>query len=81
MNTVTVTEIKRRGMGTMDALLKEGPVHVVKNNRLNYVVLSEDSYQEMLHDIADARLQASEADLINGKVRTGSVKDLMADLT
>lgn len=44
MNTVPAQEIKRRGIGILDKLLKEGPVHVIKNNRPQYVVMSEADY-------------------------------------
>jgi mRNA-degrading endonuclease YafQ of YafQ-DinJ toxin-antitoxin module/PHD/YefM family antitoxin component YafN of YafNO toxin-antitoxin module len=48
MNIVPAQEIKRRGMAAVDEALAQGPVHVVKNNRPQYVVLTEDSYQELL---------------------------------
>ena len=33
MNTISAQEIKRRGISALDELLKDGPVHVIKNNR------------------------------------------------
>ena len=32
----------------MDEALKEGPVHVIKNNQPSYVVLSEKRYRELI---------------------------------
>ena len=44
MNTISAQEIKRRGITALDEHLKQGPVHVIKNNRPQYVVMSEADY-------------------------------------
>jgi prevent-host-death family protein len=44
MNTLTVAELKRRGMAAIEDGLRRGPVHIVKRNRPAAVVLSEDDY-------------------------------------
>lgn len=44
MNTLTVAELKRRGMAAIEDGLRHGPVHIVKRNRPAAVVLSEDDY-------------------------------------
>jgi transcriptional antiterminator len=33
MNTIPAQEIKRCGISAVDELLKNGPVHIIKNNR------------------------------------------------
>jgi len=43
-NTVTVAEIKRRGMAAIEEGLRRGPLHIVKRNKPAAVVLSEDEY-------------------------------------
>jgi PHD/YefM family antitoxin component YafN of YafNO toxin-antitoxin module len=48
MNTIPAQEIKRRGISALDDLLKDGPVHVIKNNRPSYVVMSEDDYARLI---------------------------------
>ena len=48
MNTIPAQEIKRRGISALDELLKDGPVHVIKNNRPSYVVMSEDDYARLI---------------------------------
>jgi PHD/YefM family antitoxin component YafN of YafNO toxin-antitoxin module len=80
MRTIPAQEIKRRGMGVMDAELTRGPVHVLKNNRPRYVVMVEEDYQTLLDDLAEARLSASERDIAAGRVRRGSPRDLMAEI-
>lgn len=47
MNTLTVAELKRRGMAAIEDGLRRGPVHIVKRNRPAAVVLSEDEYQRL----------------------------------
>lgn len=32
----------------MDEALKEGPVHVIKNNQPRYAVLSEERYRDLV---------------------------------
>ncbi len=46
-NTLTVAEIKRRGMAAIEDGLRRGPVHIVKRNKLAAVVLSEEEYQRL----------------------------------
>ncbi len=47
MNTLTVAELKRRGMAAIEDGLRHGPIHIVKRNRPAAVVLSEDAYRQL----------------------------------
>ena len=47
MNTVPASEVKRRGVAALEESLKKGPVHIIKNNRPRYVVLTEEEYQAL----------------------------------
>lgn len=49
MNTLTIAELKRRGMAAIEAGLLHGPLHIVKRNRPTAVVLSEEEYQRLIH--------------------------------
>lgn len=49
MNTLTVSELKRRGMAAIEEGLRTGPVHIVKRNKPAAVVLSEVEYQLLVH--------------------------------
>jgi hypothetical protein len=49
MNTLTVSELKRRGMAAIEDGLRSGPVHIVKRNKPAAVVLTEDDYQRLAH--------------------------------
>ena len=84
MNTVTAQDIKRRGISAVDEALAQGPVHVIKNNRPQYVVMTEESYQELLEaqqEAALARIKASLEDARAGRVtRHESVEALMRHL-
>lgn len=46
-NTVTVAEIKRRGMAAIEEGLRKGPVRIIKRNKPAAVVLSEAEYQRL----------------------------------
>ncbi len=72
MNTVPAQEIKRRGIAAIDDLVSAGDVHVIRNNRPEYVVLTEARYQELIAEAEDAyvaRVKASLEDLKAGRVR------------
>ncbi len=43
-NTVTIAEIRRRGMAAIEEGLRRGPVHIIKRNKSAAVVLSEEEY-------------------------------------
>lgn len=55
MNTISAKEIKRRGIAAVDEALKSGPVHVIKNNKPQYVVLTEEEYQRLAGGALDTR--------------------------
>ena len=83
MEAVPASEVKRRGLGVLDERLKHGPVHVIKNDRLRYVILSEDHYQELLESQAAAereRIREALADIEAGRVRRARAQDLIDDL-
>jgi PHD/YefM family antitoxin component YafN of YafNO toxin-antitoxin module len=70
VNSIPAQDIKRRGISAVDEALREGPVHIIKNNRPSYVVLSEAAYAELLEAYCDAareRLRESLADLEAGR--------------
>lgn len=72
MNTIPANEIKRRGISAVDEVLKDGPVHVIKNNQPKYVVISEEQYQELVSagdEAYMARIRAALADVKAGRVR------------
>jgi PHD/YefM family antitoxin component YafN of YafNO toxin-antitoxin module len=72
MNSIPAQDIKRRGISAVDGALRVGPVHIIKNNRPSYVVLTEAAYSELLEssqDAASARLRASLNDLEAGRTR------------
>jgi PHD/YefM family antitoxin component YafN of YafNO toxin-antitoxin module len=73
MNTVAAQEIKRRGMKAVDEKIDEGPVYVIKNNRPQYVILSEKLYSELIEEQSVAyvaRVRASLKDVKAKRVRT-----------
>jgi PHD/YefM family antitoxin component YafN of YafNO toxin-antitoxin module len=48
MNSIPAQDIKQRGISAVDDLLKDGPVHVIKNNRPRYVVMSQEDYARLI---------------------------------
>lgn len=72
MNTVPAQELKRRGLAALDDLIVNGDVHLIRNNRPEYVVLTEARYQELVAEAEEAyvaRVKASLEDMKAGRVR------------
>lgn len=84
MNSIPAQEIKRRGIAAIDELIANGDVHVIRNNKPQYVVLSEERYQALVAEANEAylgRVRASLTDVKKGKVQKfRSAEDLLAAL-
>lgn len=83
MNTLAAQEIKRKGISAVDEALKEGPVHIIKNNQPQYVVITETRYRELVEaedEAYIARVRRSIEDVKAGRVKRGSAKDLIKEL-
>ena len=83
MRTIAAREIKRRGIGVGEEALKEGPVHIIKNDRPRFVVLDEEDYRELLEAQEQAyvaRVKASLEDVKSGRVRRVTAKKLIDEL-
>lgn len=84
MNIIPAQEIKRRGIAAVDEALAQGPVHIIKNNRPQYVVLTEERYNELLEmqeEAVLARIKASLEDAKTGRtLRHRSVDALLKHL-
>ena len=48
MNSLPALEVKRRGLAALEEALKDGPVHIIKNNKPACVVLSEEHYANLV---------------------------------
>ena len=82
MQTIKAKEIKRRGIGAADEGLANGPVHVIQNDKLAYVILSEAQYQELLEDRDQAyreRLRAALEDMREGRVTPSTAPDMVRE--
>jgi PHD/YefM family antitoxin component YafN of YafNO toxin-antitoxin module len=78
MNVIPAQEIKRRGIAAVDDLIAKGDLHVIRNNQPQYVVLSEERYQELIvaeQEAYYARVRASLEDVKRGKVKTFKTAD------
>jgi len=83
VNTIPALEIKRRGISIVDDQIESGPVHVIKNNRPQYVVMSEGRYQSMMEDMNQAwelRIKASLEEAVAGQTRQGSADALIREI-
>lgn len=83
MNTIPAQEIKRRGIAAVDGMIAMGDVHVIRNNRPEYVVLTEGRYQELVAEAEEAyqaRVKASLQDVANGRVTRGKASELIKEL-
>lgn len=78
MNSIPAQELKRRGIAAVDDLIANGDVHVIRNNKPQYVVLSEERYQALVAEANEAylaRVRSSLEDVKKGKVRKFKTAD------
>ena len=47
MNSLTATELKRRGMAAIEEGLRQGPLHLIKRNKAAAVVLTAKEYARL----------------------------------
>lgn len=47
MQTISDSEISSRGLAALEKMLDNGPVHVIKDDRPAYVVLTEAEYSRL----------------------------------
>jgi len=83
MRTIAAREIKRRGIAAVEEALKEGPVHIIKNDRPRFVVLDEEDYRELIEAQEQAyvaRVKASLEDVKSGRVRRVTAKKLIDEI-
>lgn len=84
MNTIPAQELKRRGIAAVDGLIESGDVLVIRNNRPEYVILSEERYRELVAEAEEAylaRVKASLEDVKAGRVRRfASAEELLRAL-
>lgn len=83
MNTIPAQELKRRGLAAVDGLIAQGDVHIIRNNRPEYVVMTEARYQEMIAEVNEAylaRVKESLQDYKAGRVKRGSADELIKEL-
>lgn len=82
MRTIPAREIKRRGIGAVDEALREGPVHVIRNDELAYVILTGEQYEELMadrHEAYVARIRESLEDIKAGRVKHYTAAELIAE--
>jgi len=83
VNTIPALEIKRRGISIVDDQIESGPVHIIKNNRPKYVVMSENRYRSMMEDMDEAwelRIKASLEEAVAGQTRQGTADALIREI-
>ena len=81
MKTISSQEIKRRGISAVDEDLKNGPVHVIKNNKLKYVIMDQEKYSELVSESEasyDKRLIKALDEIERGEIQAhDTINDLM----
>jgi PHD/YefM family antitoxin component YafN of YafNO toxin-antitoxin module len=83
MKTIAAREIKRRGIQAVQDALKEGPVHIIKNDQPTFVVLDEEHYRELVEAQEQAyvaRIKTSLQDVKAKRVRRVTAKKLIEEL-
>lgn len=83
MRTIPAREIKRRGISAVDDALKNGPVHVIKNDQPSYVILNEEHYRELVEaqqEAYHAGIRGALDDVKAGRTRHVTAQQLIDEL-
>ncbi len=56
IRTIPAREVKRRGIGVVDEMIGDGPVHVIRNDRPMYVIMTEAQYKELVEARREAEI-------------------------
>lgn len=79
---IPASEIKRRGISMIDPLLAEGPVYILKNDRIEYVVMGRAHYEDVLEDqeeAENARVEKALEDVRAGRVRRMTAEEFIRE--
>jgi len=82
IRTIPASEIKRRGISAVDEMLKEGPVYVIKNNCIQYIIMDRARYEAVLEDQEEAtiaRVKASREELAAGLGRRMTAEEIIKE--
>jgi PHD/YefM family antitoxin component YafN of YafNO toxin-antitoxin module len=80
IRTIPAREVKRRGIGVVDEMIGDGPVHVIRNDRPAYVIMTEAQYEGLIEARREAEIAGvREAldDLAAGRVRRVTARQLI----
>lgn len=80
---IPASEIKRRGISMIDPLLAEGPVYILKNDRIEYVVMGRAHYEDVIEDqdeASDARVRVSLEELARGEGERMTAEEFIREL-
>jgi PHD/YefM family antitoxin component YafN of YafNO toxin-antitoxin module len=72
-----------RNIAAVDDLIAKGDLHVIRNNKPQYVVLSEERYQELMaaeQEAHYASVRESLQELKEGRENRGAADDLIKEL-
>jgi PHD/YefM family antitoxin component YafN of YafNO toxin-antitoxin module len=47
LNTISEQDLQQQGWSVIENAIRKGAVHILHNNRPRYVVLTEESYQNL----------------------------------
>jgi len=78
MNTIPAQDIKRRGLAAVDDVIDRGDVHVIRNKKPEYVVMSEERYKTLIaaeQKAYYAGVKASHKDVNAGRVKNFKTAD------
>ncbi len=83
MNTLPAQEVKRRGVAAFDEKIGDGPIHIIRRNRPEYVVLTQERYDDLVQTLRsdyEERVLASYEDYKAGRVWRGTAEELIQAL-
>jgi len=69
MNTIAATKIKRYGISAVNDMIELEPVHVIKKNNPEYVIMRETQYNNIWRELDEAYIDRIHLSLLEVKNR------------
>lgn len=82
IRTIPAREVNPRGIGVVDEVIGDGPVHVIRNDCPMYGIMTEAPYEELVEARREADItgiQEALEDVATGRVRRVTARQLIEE--
>ena len=75
MTTVTANELKTRGIGHVESLMKSGDVGITMRGKVQYIIIAPERYDVLRETELEYALRETENDVAAGRIAASSIDE------